>query len=138
MESYNLQIFWTREGGKEERRKEAGGSKSSRQMRVHKTGRKERRQEERERTVKGELCASDWLPCCFSSLLWTHKPGKREQGPRSPASVDSRGSGSVKLAQGRPQGLGGGVGLWNSKGGRDFSELEPEGSCSSSQQLFWK
>lgn len=128
-----------REGGKEERRKEAGGSQvfqadDSPQDRQE----REKARGERERTVKGEPCASGWLPCCYSSLLWTHKPGKREQGPRSPASVDSRGSGSVKLAQGRPQGLGGGVGLWNLKGGRDFSELEPEGSCSSSQQLFWK
>ena len=42
--------------GKEERRKEAGGSKSSRQMRVCNTGRKERRQEEREKGERGTLC----------------------------------------------------------------------------------
>lgn len=42
--------------GKEQRRKEAGGSKSSRQMRVRKTGRKDRRQEEREKGERGTLC----------------------------------------------------------------------------------
>ena len=71
-----------------------------------------------------------------SHLYSGHTSPARGSRVRSPASADSRGFGSVTLAQGRPQGLGGGMGLWT--GGRDFSELEHEGSSSSSQQLFWK
>lgn len=115
------------------------GAKSSRQMTVHKTGRKERRQEEREReSVKGEPCARVGSPVA-THLYSGHTNLARGSRVHASSLCGQQGIWlSVKLAQGRPQGLGGGVGLWNLKGGRDFSELEPEGSCSSSQQLFWK